>query len=74
MAHEALTKLVINGHEFLFDPSLGIQSQVLHGFSVEAVECVIDYLYAKRQCQHQFHVKPNLALEVLKLANHLNIK
>ena len=74
MASEGLfNRIQIQGHEFHVDPQFGIKSEVLTGFSVEAVECVLDFLHTKLEKKAEFVVKPQIALEVLKLAQHWNI-
>ena len=70
----AMNRITSNGRDFFIDSSLGIVSQTIQGFSDEVLECVLDFLHAKRQRKTEFTVKPRIALDVLKLAHHLNIK
>ena len=68
------TRISANNHEFYIDSRLNIESQAIQGFTNEVIECVLDFVHAKREGKTEFVVKPGIALEVLKLAKHLNIK
>ncbi len=69
----SFTRILANGHEIMISSKFGIESQTLQGFSDEVVECVCDFLHAKHEGRKDFVVKPQIALDVLKLAQHFNI-
>ena len=69
-----MNKILANVHEFYFDPSIGLESQSINGFSNEVIECVLDFLHAKKERQPEFLVKSHIAMDVLRLAKLLNIK